>query len=128
MKIEHIALWSKDIEKLKDFYIEFFDAKCNDKYTNTDKAFESYFLSFDDGARIEIMQVPKLNDRDDLNKSIVGLAHFAMSVGSREAVDKLTDKLQNTGHKILSQPRTTGDGYYESVIVDPDGNKVEITI
>jgi len=128
MRIEHIALWSRNIENLKSFYIKFFGAKSNCKYINKDKDFGSYFLSFDSDARIEIMQIPNLISRDDTNINIIGLAHFAVSVGSREAVDKLTNELRDNGYRILSEPRTTGDGYYESAVADPDGNKVEITI
>lgn len=128
MKIEHIAVWSKDIEKLKKFYTIYFGAKSNNKYTNAVKGFQSYFLSFDDGARLEIMQITELAHRNNNDKIYVGLVHFAVSVGSREDVDKLTENIRNGGYTILSEPRTTGDGYYESVVLDPDNNKVEITI
>lgn len=128
MRIEHIALWSKDIDELKEFYTTFFGAHCNNKYINTKKSFESYFLSFDEGARIEIMQMPDVIPIENNNKNIVGIAHFALSVGSKEKVDLLTEKIRNGGYTIYSEPRTTGDGYYESVVLDPDNNKVEITI
>ncbi|MEX1375836.1 MAG: VOC family protein [Eubacteriales bacterium] len=128
MKIEHIAIWSKDIEKLKEFYTKYFGAKCSRKYINEKRKFQSYFLSFDEGARIEIMQLPDLKELEDIEASYLGLAHFALSVGSEQAVDEITHNMAQDGIKIVSQPRTTGDGYYESLVRDTEGNKVEITI
>jgi lactoylglutathione lyase len=127
MKIEHIAVWSPDIEVLKSFYEKYFGAKAGNKYHNPTKKFTSYFLSFNSGARLEIMHLPEIEEKEQINKKI-GLAHFAVSVGSKERVDELTKTLENEGVIIFSQPRTTGDGYYESVILDPDGNQIEITI
>ncbi len=128
MNIEHIAIWSKDIEQLKEFYIRYFGARANDKYINTNKGFESYFLSFDSGARLEIMQMAGIpeNKNDPIGQA-TGLIHFAMSVGSRQAVDELTTELVNDGYQLIDGPRTTGDGYYESVILDPENNRIEIT-
>jgi len=128
VRIEHIAIWSKDIERLKNFYIKHFNAVCNSKYTNDKKGFQSYFLSFKNGARIEIMQVPDLIESNDNNIRYVGLAHFAVSVGNKEAVDLITNRIRYDGYTVLSEPRTTGDGYYESVVMDTDGNHLEITI
>lgn len=126
MKIDHIAIWSEDIELLRKFYMQYFNMSCNDKYVNPKKNFSSYFLSFDDGgARIEIMNIPGKEtpaSRGDLK----GLAHFAISVGSKENVDDMASKLKKDGFTILSQPRATGDGYYECAIADPEGNYVEI--
>jgi lactoylglutathione lyase len=129
MKIEHIAIWSRDIEKLKDFYIRYFGASATEKYFNPKKIFQSYFLSFDDGCRLELMQMPGIPD--DLNNKYLqstGIIHFAISVGSKETVDTVTELLQRDGFEIAGEPRTTGDGYYESVIFDPEGNRIEITI
>ncbi len=129
MKIEHIAIWSSDIERLKLFYTEYFGCTSGSKYINSSKSFESYFLMFDSGCRLEIMQMP--NIPLNLNNSFsqyLGLIHFAVSVGSKEKVDELTAKLRSDGYEIVGEPRITGDGYYESCILDPDGNRIEITI
>ena len=129
MKIQHIAIWTKNLEALKTFYETYFQALPGTKYINPNTHFESYFLSFSSGARIEIMQIPgilALPTAGDARYS--GYAHLAISVGSKTSVNQLTDILERNGLPILSQPRTTGDGYYESVILDPDGNQIEITI
>ena len=127
MKLDHIAIWAEDLELLRKFYMQYFNMSCNDKYVNLKKNFSSYFLSFaDGGARIEIMNIPGKDDpasRDDLK----GLAHFAITVGSKENVDAMAGKLKDDGITILNAPRTTGDGYYECAIADPEGNYVEIT-
>ena len=128
MKIEHIAIWTQDLERLKDFYMTYFEAQANDKYVNPTKGFESYFLRFSSGARLELMCLPDVQPAQDLPENPVGLTHLAFSVGSKERVDQLTDVLQAAGYTVTSAPRTTGDGYYESVVLDPDGNRVEITI
>lgn len=125
MKIEHIALYVRDLEVTKNFYMKFFSLQCNKKYTNA-KGFSSYFLTFESGARVEIMSLPELNQSGKL--PCFGYAHIAISVGSAECVDRLTKCIENDRYKVISQPRTTGDGYYESVIADPDGNLIEITI
>jgi lactoylglutathione lyase len=128
MKIEHVAIWTRDIEKLKDFYVTYFDGVAGDKYTNHKKQFESYFIKFDSGARLEVMQMITIpsNLNDTINQYI-GLIHIAISVGSVEKVDNLTDSLRKAGYRIVSEPRYTGDGYYESCILDSDGNRIEIT-
>lgn len=128
MKIEHIAIWTFNLEMLKDFYVKYFNARAGNIYINEKTGFRSYFLVFEEGCRLEIMEKPTVLDRKDRSVETVGLTHFAISVGSKKALDELTDKIRNDGYKILSEPRTTGDGYYESVISDPDGNKVEITV
>ena len=127
MKIEHIAMYVNDLEKAKDFFVKYFHAKSNDGYHNKTTNFRSYFLSFDDGARIELMSHPDIQDTE---KGIrrTGLIHIAFSVGSKEKVDELTQMLKNDGYEVLSGPRTTGDGYYESCIVGIEGNQIEITI
>ena len=126
MKIEHIAIWVRDLEKMKYFYTRYFDLTSNDKYFNPRKHFSSYFLSFPSGARIELMHSPDIVDSQSLES--MGIAHLAISVGSKENVDELTNRLKGDGHRIVGEPRTTGDGYYESVISDPEGNLIEITI
>lgn len=128
MKIDHIAIWVKDLEASKNFYQKYFEAKANIKYHNATKNFESYFLSFDNGCRLELMQKPGiLEETRSYNAQKMGIIHIAVSVGGKENVDKLTNQLKNDGIRIVGQPRTTGDGYYESVILDPEGNIIEIT-
>lgn len=127
MKIEHLAIWVNDIERMKDFYQTYFGGVANEKYRNEKKQFESYFLTFDSGARLELMYRPDIEDLDS-SKEYIGIAHLAISVGSKAQVDSLTDKLQSAGYSIAGLPRWTGDGYYESVILDPEGNRIEITI
>jgi lactoylglutathione lyase len=124
MKIEHIAIWTKNLEVMKDFYCQYFNGKANNKYINKIKQFESYFISFDTGCRIEIMTKSELEDKLSI---MTGFAHLAFSVGSKEEVDSLTALLEDQGYKT-SLPRITGDGYYESNIEDPDGNIIEITV
>ncbi|NOR74143.1 MAG: glyoxalase/bleomycin resistance/extradiol dioxygenase family protein [Draconibacterium sp.] len=127
MKIEHIAIWVNDLEVMKDFYTKYFNMKCSNKYENPKKKFASYFLSFDNGARIEIMFRADISEKIS-NKGISnGLTHIAFSVGSIKKVDELTEVIRNNGFEIYGEPRTTGDGYYESVVLDPEGNHIEIT-
>lgn len=129
MKIEHFALWTKDLERLRSFYEHYFRAKAGEKYVNPKKQFESYFLSFEGGCRLELMQMPAVPDStNDVYQQFTGYIHFAVSTGSKEKVDELTHQLKQDGYEILDGPRTTGDGYYESVVLDPDNNRVEITI
>lgn len=127
MKIEHIGLWTADLEKMKNFYCDYFKATAGELYHNQETGFRSYFLSFTDGARLEIMHRQDVNE-DGRNKERLGFAHLAISVGSKGSVDALTEKLVNDGYPLLSPCRVTGDGYYESVIGDPEGNRIEITI
>ncbi len=128
MKIEHLAIYTKDLEKLKEFYTKYFCAQANEKYRNPKTQFESYFLSFEEGCRLEIMTLPTLEENKNLSLNLTGLAHFSISVGSKEKVLSLTEELRVDGYAIKGEPRTTGDGYFESVVLDPDGNKIEITI
>lgn len=129
MKIEHIALWTNNIEEMKNFYCKYFMCRAGDKYSNEKKGFESYFLKFEDGARLEIMKRADLTEKTkSMGNQQIGFIHMAVSVGSREKVDSLTEELRNDGFEITGEPRKTGDGYYESCISDPDGNKIEITI
>jgi lactoylglutathione lyase len=127
MKIEHIAIWVNDLEHMRSFYQDFFDMTCNEKYHNPKKNFTSYFLSFPTGARIEIMHKPEISALTKASDMSLGFTHFAISVGSIEQVDILTQKAEDGGYQIVGAPRTTGDGYYESVIADPEGNLIEIT-
>lgn len=127
MKIEHIAIWTKDLEKMKDFYLKFFELSSNKKYHNPKKEFSSYFLVFENGPRIELMHCPDIAEFMNISGQRLGLAHFAISVGDKEKVDTLTAKIRENGYKIIGEPRTTGDGYYESVVSDPEGNWIEIT-
>ncbi len=128
MKIEHLAIWVHDLEAMKEFYTTYFNLACSPKYVNHTKNFTSYFLAFPEGARIELMHKPGLSKIDDGLELVCGLAHFAISLGSKEKVDQLTGKLKAAGFTIKDEPRTTGDGYYESVVLDPEGNQVEITV
>ncbi len=125
MRIEHIAIWTNKLEELKDFYENFFSAIPSEKYHNPNKQFTSYFLSFSSGARLELMHKPDLTRIG--HQSSVGLAHFAVSLGSVEDVDRLTETLKEAGVPYLDGPRRTGDGYYESTFLDPDGNLIELT-
>ena len=127
MKIEHIAIWVNDLEGMKSFYIKYFSMKCNEKYENVKKGFTSYFLSFESGARIEIMNRIDISEEIGIKGNTHGLTHFAISVDSKEKVDKLTELIRKNGFEIFGEPRTTGDGYYESVVLDPEGNHIEIT-
>ncbi len=127
MRIEHIAMYVNDLEKAKDFFIRYFEASTNDGYHNPSTGFRSYFLTFDDGARLEIMNRPGISD---LPKALTstGYSHIAFSLGSREAVDALTRRLEHDGYPVISGPRITGDGYYESCVVGMEGNQIEITV
>lgn len=127
MKIEHIAMYFNDLEGAKKFFVKYFNAKSNELYHNKKTNFKSYFLSFDDGTRLEIMTKPELDDaKKTLNRT--GFIHIAFSVGSKEKVDELTKILQNDGYEVVSGPRTTGDGYYESCVVCFENNQIEITV
>ncbi|MCT4637378.1 MAG: VOC family protein [Bacteroidales bacterium] len=128
MKIHHIAIWVDDIELIKQFYTDYFSAIASDRYHNSKKRFTSYFLSFrDSDCKIEIMHMPDIIKREDKHESLSGLAHIALSVGSRLKVDELTEKLRKDGYIVKGEPRVTGDGFYESVILDPEDNLIEIT-
>ena len=127
MKINHIALYTKDLERMKKFYEKYFHAVSNEKYHNKNTGLMTYFLSFDDDSRLEIMTRPDVFETERNNLDC-GYIHVAFSVGTAENVDSLTEKLEQDGYKVISRPRTTGDGYYESSVCDPDGNIIEITI
>ena len=127
MRIEHVALYVNELEEARDFFVNYLEGRSNDGYHNKNTGFRSYFICFDSGARLEIMSKPgMLDDEKDLNRT--GYAHVAFSVGSRERVNELTSKLRGAGYAVVSGPRTTGDGYYESCIVAVEGNQIEITV
>ncbi|TNE73718.1 glyoxalase/bleomycin resistance/extradiol dioxygenase family protein [bacterium] len=128
MKIEHIALWVEDLEFMRTFYLKYFDCTSNERYHNPNKQFSSYFIQFDNGCRLELMHHPKYKKQTTEEHLVLGYAHIAISLGSKEQVDSLTERFRNDGVLILGEPRTTGDGYYESVISDPEGNMIELTI
>ncbi len=128
-KVDHIAIWVDDLEAMKNYYSTFFDAECNDKYTNPGTGFSSYFLRFgSDSSRIEIMHradVPE-NKNDVIDKQHRGYIHLAMEVKTPEEVDCMAKKISDGGYKILRGPRTSGDGYYEFETIDPENNRLEI--
>jgi lactoylglutathione lyase len=127
MKIEHIAFWVQDLEVMKAFYQQYFNVGSSKKYVNETKNFSSYFLSFGDGVRLELMHNPGIAEQAANKDVSTGYAHMSISVGSNEAVDQLTDIIKSAGFVVSGEPRTTGDGYYESVVKDPEGNLIEIT-
>lgn len=127
MKIEHVAMYVNDLEAARDFFIKYLGGSSNGGYHNEKTGFRSYFISFEDGARLEIMNKPELTDPEkEINRT--GYAHIAFSLGSKEEVDSLTSRLKADGYEVLSGPRTTGDGYYESCIIAIEDNQIEITI
>ncbi len=128
MDIHHVALWTNEIEILKQFYCRYFNLSANSKYTNERKSFESYFLTGSTGAKLELMTKTDNTFSHSSIKPATGFAHVAFSVGSEIEVDSLTKKLESDGYDVVSEPRRTGDGFYESSIRDPGGNLIEITI
>jgi lactoylglutathione lyase len=124
--VAHVAIWTRDLERLRDFYVRFLGARPGPLYRSARRPFESCFLSFEEGARLELMRIPDLAAAPGSDPR-VGLAHVAFAVGGRERVDALTAELRAQGFAVVGEPRTTGDGYYESVVLDPDGNVVELT-
>ena len=128
--LEHVAIWTRDLEGMKDFYCAYFDGKAGAKYRSKSAAhpnFESYFLTFGDGSRLELMNRPQMQ-REPKGQMRTGYIHLAFSLGSREAVDALTERLRQDGYPVLSGPRVTGDGYYESCVLDPEENQIELTV
>lgn len=127
MNLHHIAIWTNNLERLREFYIAYFGCSSNEKYRNESKQFESYFLSFDGGAQIEIMQKPGIPATStDPYIQATGITHLAIEVGSPQKVLELTERLRRNSYRIVSEPRQSGDGYFESCILDPDGNRVEM--
>ena len=129
MTLEHVAIWTKDLEALKDYYTRYFDAIANEKYINTSKKFESYFLSFESGARLELMKMPSIppNSNDTVHSQHLGIIHLAFGLPDTSLVDQKAAQLKQDGYPILSGPRVTGDGYYEFETLDPDNNRLEVT-
>lgn len=127
MKIEHIAMYVRDLEKARDFFVSFLEGKPNEGYHNVKTGFRSYFISFEEGCRLELMQHPDMIDGEK-NLRRTGFVHVAFSLGSKERVDALTARLRDDGYPVLSGPRITGDGYYESCILSLEDNQIELTI
>ncbi len=132
IKLEHVAIWTHRLEELKDFYVSYFGAQSNQKYISAKEfngEFESYFLSFDSGARLELMQISGIPQGGNSGGAeSTGITHIAFSVNTKADLDELYSQLKGDGIKIVGEPRTTGDGYYEACVLDPDGNRVEITV
>lgn len=127
MRIEHVAMYVNDLEAARDFFVKYLGGISNEGYHNSKTGFRSFFISFEDGARLELMNKPQMSD-DEKGITRTGYIHIAFSVGSKEKVDELTSTFKADGFEILSGPRTTGDGYYESCIVGIEGNQIEITV
>ena len=128
MKITHIAIWVNDLDGMRNFYMHYFDASSGDAYYNHTKDFKSYFLTFDGECQLELMQMPGIpQTKNNPKKQFTGLIHFAIEAGSKQQVDELTEKLRSDGFRIVREPSTTGDGFYESAVLDPEGNRIEIT-
>jgi len=125
MNIAHIAIWTKDLEAMKDFYTRYFGGESNEKYTNPLKQFESYFISFENGTKLELMRKPSISKPLNTEEQL-GITHLAFNLGSKEAVISLTETLRADGFKVVGEPRTTGDGYFESVVLDVEGNRIEL--
>lgn len=124
MEIHHIAIWTFRLEEMKEFYTRYFRGTSNEKYVNPKKGFESYFIRFDGGADLELMSRTDVQNTP-VEENRLGLTHFAFTLGSKEEVLQLTEELRAAGFIIAGEPRTSGDGYFESVVLDPDGNRVE---
>lgn len=129
MRIDHLAIWTHNLETLRHFYETYFEAKTGEKYSNPAKQIELYELTFPDGGRLDLMQNPAIPaNKNDIQAQFTGLIHFAIGVGSEEAASRLVARLRADGIRIVGEPRRTGKGYYECFLLDPDGNRVEITI
>jgi lactoylglutathione lyase len=128
MKLDHVAIWVADIERMRTFYEKYFDARSNAKYRNERKRFTSYFLTFPGGGRLELMHRPDIQriPAPEPSPEFIGYAHLGVELGARAAVDALTKRLQDDGFPLLDGPRLTGDGYYESMVGDPEGNRIVI--
>jgi lactoylglutathione lyase len=129
MTLEHVAIWTHNLERLKEYYIKYFGGISNSKYTNNNNQFESYFLTFSSGARLEIMTMPGIPDNlnDTIAKQHAGIIHLAFGVDTHEEVEDKARQLKADGFNILRGPRKTGDGYYEFETLDPDNNRIEVT-
>ncbi len=128
MKIEHLAIWVDDLETMRAFYLKYFDTASGEKYTNEKNKYTAYFIYFgEDKTRLELMNKPDIASGIGPRGFTKGIAHFTISVGGKEKVNTLTETLRSDGYIIFSEPRTTGDGYYESVVLDPEGNYLEVS-
>jgi lactoylglutathione lyase len=129
MTLDHVAIWTNKLEELRAFYENYFDAVSNNRYTNEQKHFSSYFLTFKSGARLEIMTKPDIpaNSNDTIIKQHMGIIHLAFGLDTKREVEEKAKQLQKDGYAILSGPRKTGDGYYEFETLDPDNNRLEVT-
>ena len=128
MQIEHLAIWVRDLDGITAFYLKYFNVTAGEKYTNPAKQFTSRFINFGEHkTRLELMTRPNITGFDGKRGFTMGLAHFSIAVGAKEKVDEMTERFRRDGHTIFSEPRTTGDGYYESVVLDPEGNYIEIS-
>ncbi|MDD3212957.1 MAG: VOC family protein [Eubacteriales bacterium] len=127
MKIEHVAIYVHDLDAARDFFIRYFGATAGEPYYNGKTGLQTYFLTLDRGARLELMTRPEMAARSTAPVQ-AGLTHLAFGAGSREAVNALTERLSNDGYTVVSAPRVTGDGYYESCVLGPEGVRLEITI
>lgn len=126
MYITHLAIWTNRLEELKDFYVRWFGARAGEKYTNPQKGFESYFLTFRDGPSLELMRRYDITQPATADGEQIGLAHFAFCAGAPRQVDEWTERFRQAGFRIAGEPRTTGDGFYEAAVLDPDGNRIEL--
>jgi lactoylglutathione lyase len=129
MTVDHIAIWTNQLEKMKDYYVRYFSGRANRKYQNNENQYESYFVSFDSGSRIELMQKPGIpeNLNDTVEKQYLGLIHLAFGVENMDLVNQKLKELAGDGYKILKGPRKTGDGYWEFETLDPDNNRIEVS-
>ena len=127
MEIEHAAIFVRDLERARDFFKEYFGGEANDGYHNPKTGFRSYFLTFDSGARLEIMSRADVGEGEKQTER-TGYSHMAFALGSSEAVKCLTERLRADGFPVIREPRTTGDGYFESCVLDPEGNRIELTV
>ena len=128
MKIEHLGLWVQDLELMRSFYLKYFDTSSGEKYINPKTQFQAYFILFGESkTRLELMKRPDILPDNNKRGFNMGIAHFAISLGGKDKVNELTERLRNDHFTIFSEPRTTGDGYYESVVLDPEGNLLEIS-
>lgn len=132
MILEHIAIWTRNIDVLKDFYVKYFGAAHKEKYVSTEdfgEHFESYFLSFDNDCRLELMQMARIPAGDAAGgNETLGMTHFSFAMESRQELDALAARIEADGHRLIGKPHTTGDGFYEACVLDPDGNRVEFAV
>jgi lactoylglutathione lyase len=129
MTLDHVAIWTTRLEQMKDYYVKYFDGQTNEKYTNKEKLFESYFVTFDSGARLELMKMPGIPENLNVpfEKQHQGIIHLAFGMETMEKVSEKSIELARDGFKIIRGPRKTGDGYYEFETLDPDNNRIEVS-